>query len=157
MPAIWPPDVKTLMLGKIERRRRRGWQRLRWLYGITDSVDMNFSKPGELAMEKGKPGVLQSMGLEVVGHDWTTEMNEWTGTQVPFVQWPFPSSTGDSKFNVVLALLHSPVKGWRPGAHRGCFQTPGVHRARALPLTFHCLALCSWESHCDQAVKLLGD
>ena len=36
---------KTLMLGKIEGRRRRGWQRMRWLYGITDSMDMSLSKP----------------------------------------------------------------------------------------------------------------
>ena len=43
-PILWPPDVKnwllekTLMLGKIEDRRRRGWQRMRWLDGITDSM-----------------------------------------------------------------------------------------------------------------------
>ena len=45
-PVLWSPDTKgwliatTLMLGKIEGRRRRGWQRMRWLYGITDSMDM---------------------------------------------------------------------------------------------------------------------
>ena len=47
-PIFWPPDVKsqlmkTLMLGKIEGRRRRGWQRMRWLNGITDSVVMSLS------------------------------------------------------------------------------------------------------------------
>ena len=50
---------KSLVLEKIEGRRRRGWQRMRWLDGIINSVDMSFSKLQEMVKDR-KPGVLQS-------------------------------------------------------------------------------------------------
>ena len=59
---------KTPMLGKIEGRQTRGWQRMRWLDGITNSTDMGLRKLQEIVRTR-KPGVLQSMGLPRVGHD----------------------------------------------------------------------------------------
>ena len=67
---------KTLILGKIEGGRRKGWQRMRWLDGITDLVDMVWVNSRSWWWT-GRPGVLQSMGSQIVGHDWVTELN-WT-------------------------------------------------------------------------------
>ena len=64
---------KTLMMGKIEGRRRKGRQRMSRLDGITDSTDTSLGKLREW-WQTGGPGVLQSMGSQRVRHDWATEL-----------------------------------------------------------------------------------
>ena len=78
-PILWPPDVKSrllekiLMLGKIEGRRRRGWQRMRWLDGIMNSMDMNLSKLWVIV--KDREAWCATAQLVVKRYDWTTTIN----------------------------------------------------------------------------------
>ena len=84
---MWRVDSleKTLMLGRIEGRRRRGRQKMRWLDGITDSMDMGMVDSGSWCWT-GRPGVLQFMGSQRVGHDWATELN-WIESLSIYLSW----------------------------------------------------------------------
>ena len=66
---------KTLMLRKTEGRRRREWQRMRWLDGITNLMDTSLSINSRSWWWTGKPVVLQIVGLQRVGYNWATELN----------------------------------------------------------------------------------
>ena len=97
---MWRTDSfeKTLMLGRIEGRRRRGRQRTRWLDGITNSMDMSWVVSGSWWWT-GKPVVLQSIGSQKVGHEWVSELNWESKNSGAFLYIVFYMHRDDWKLN----------------------------------------------------------
>ena len=94
---------KTLILGKIEGRRRRGQERMRWLDGITDSMDLSLSKLRELVMDS-EVWCAQSMGSQRVGHNWATELLIPVYMYVPPLLYPSSVYGHLGCFHVLLII-----------------------------------------------------
>ena len=130
---MWRTDSleKTLTLRKFEGRRRRGRQRMRWLDDIIDSMDMSLSRLQDWWWT-GKPGVLQSMGLHRVGHDWVTELTN-TGVGCHFLLWGIFPSRGP-KAHLLHWRVNSlpPESPWKHCGVRIACRTAGCWYQKAL-------------------------
>ena len=97
---------KTLMLGKIEGRRRRRWQRTRWLYGITDSMDMSLSKLQEIVNDR-KAWSVAVHGVSK-SQTWLSDWTTITEVQKPISKWKFASCKYSNNLCIKLfSFVHS--------------------------------------------------
>jgi len=115
-PILWLPDENWLTgkdpdAGEDWRQRRRGQQRMRRLDCISNLMDMSFSNSRRWWWT-GKPGMLQSMGSQRVGHDWATELNKWPRPWPSAVfRWMRPCAPGTGSWaHSLVEELHAATK-----------------------------------------------